>query len=615
MATSAVAATTDVQQQLIDGVRFHQQGRLDRAAAIYEGILKFDSDHADALHLSGLIAHSKGDETRARDRIERAIAANANQPAYHNSLGTVELSANRLEESAACFRRALTLDPGYAEAHNNLGNALQQAGHFEQALQCYKQAVTIRPNYAEAHFNRGQAFVKLGNLQGAIASFRGALEINPNYVKAWRLLGEALAQSGEVDHAAACCFEALKHDPKDAETLTSLAAIWEHGSSRLEEALAKAEEALQVDRGNLRAIALAARCERRLGRIEDGVKRLERLKLERLDHEAGAYAVYEMAMLLDRAGDFGRAYDFFTLGNRLANRSAHAQRSKMQVAPQLIERLGERFTPQWVASWTPRVPSVTPDPVFLIGFPRSGTTLMEQILDSHPSLSTLEERPAIERVRVRLSERPEGYPDALATLQVDEVDELRRFYFDEVTKHVGDVKQRTVIDKLPLNTIEVGLIYRLFPNAKILLALRHPCDVVISGFMQEFKPNDAMIHFRSLVETARFYDWVMALWLKYASVLPLTYLSVRYEDLVEDFEGQTRRILEFLGLPWDDAVRGYADRAKSKMITTPSYHQVVQPIYSHSVGRWLNYRQPMKEVLPILQPYIDAFGYESPQQP
>jgi hypothetical protein len=253
--------------------------------------------------------------------------------------------------------------------------------------------------------------------------------------------------------------------------------------------------------------------------------------------------------------------------------------------------------------------------VFLIGFPRSGTTLMEQVLDSHPSLSSLEEKPAIDRVRLQLSERPEGYPDALAKLRVDELDDLRRLYFDEVTKHIGDVRQRTVIDKLPLNTIDVGLIYRLFPNARILLALRHPCDVVISCFMQAFQPNAAMIHFGSLVETARFYDRVMALWLKYASVLPLTYLSVRYEDLVEDFEGQMRRILEFLGLPWDDAVRGYADHAKSKIITTPSYHQVVQPIYSHSVGRWLNYRQPMKDVLPILQPYIDAFGYESPQQP
>jgi hypothetical protein len=155
----------------------------------------------------------------------------------------------------------------------------------------------------------------------------------------------------------------------------------------------------------------------------------------------------------------------------------------------------------------------------------------------------------------------------------------------------------------------VGLIYRLFPRAKILLALRHPCDVVLSGFMQAFKPNAAMVHFGDLADTARFYASVMGLWRRYAEVLPLEVLTTRYEDLVTDFEAETRRILAFLELPWDDSVLTYAERAKSRAIATPSYHQVVQPIYARSVGRWRNYREQMADVLPLLRPFVDVFGY------
>jgi Sulfotransferase family len=206
---------------------------------------------------------------------------------------------------------------------------------------------------------------------------------------------------------------------------------------------------------------------------------------------------------------------------------------------------------------------------------------------------------------------PEHYPDALAGLGADALAELRRLYFDEVDRRLGDLGGRTPVDKMPLNTIDAGLIYRLFPRAHILLALRHPCDVVLSGFMQAMKPNTAMVLFDSVVSTARFYAQVMSLWLHYREVLPQSVLSIRYEDLVADFAGETRRILEFLGLPWDDAVLSYAEHAKTRAIATPSYHQVVQPIYRRSVDRWRNYPDAFAEVLPILQPFIQAFDYSA----
>jgi len=278
--------------------------------------------------------------------------------------------------------------------------------------------------------------------------------------------------------------------------------------------------------------------------------------------------------------------------------------------PRLVNTLQRTFTAAWVSTWTPPAPYEGPTPVFLIGFPRSGTTLLDQILDAHPGLTTLEEKPAVDVVRHAVAAMPGGYPSALAGLDAAAISRLREVYFHEVARYADPAAPgRTLVDKMPLNTIDVGLIARLFPNARLLLALRHPCDVVLSGFMQAFKPNPAMVQFTSLARSATFYAEVMGLWRQYEAVLPLTVLPVRYEDLVVDVEGETRRILEFLGLPWNDAVLQYAERAKSRAIATPSYHQVVQPIYTRSVGRWRRYREAFEAVLPLLQPSIEAFGY------
>ena len=606
----AGASGADTYKALVDAVRLHQQGRLDKAAVLYERILRADPGHSDALHLSGLVAHQRGDHRRAHERIAAAIRVKDAQPAFHNSLGNVLLALDRPDEATSCFRRALEFDPGYAEAHNNLGNALQRTGRLEDAVASYRLALQCRPGYAEAYYNQGRALHALDELPAAADCYRHAVEIKPDYGKALKSLGDVLGELGRTDEAAAQYRRALEVEPADAESHAALAALWER-ASELPEALAKAEEALRLDPENVRAVVIAARCERRLGRPEDGLARLQAFASDPLEDDARAYLSFEMAAILDRLGDYPRAFDRYVTANHLNARGAHAQRVNREAYPRLIERLQARFTPDWVDTWTPSVAEGSQSPVFLIGFPRSGTTLLDQILDAHPALHTMEEKPALDVTKKAVEKLPDGYPDALAGMTTEDEDSLRRVYFAEVARFMGGEPQGILVDKMPLNTIEVGLIHRLFPRAKILLALRHPCDVVLSGFMQAFKPNAAMVHFGDIADTAHFYASVMGLWRQYAEVLPLDVLTTRYEDLVADFEAETRRILAFLELPWDESVLTYAERAKSRTIATPSYHQVVQPIYARSVGRWRNYREQMTDVLPLLQPFVDAFGYEA----
>ena len=597
----------DVGRLLAEGVRNHQQGRLEKAAHLYRKVLEIEPRQPDGLHLSGLIAHQSGDHSGAAALIRKAIAANARQAPYHNSLGVVLLALEKPVEAEGCFHQALSLDPLYPEAHNNLGNALQRQDRLAEAVAAYDRALEVRPEYAEAWCNRGRTLHLLENAPAAVESLRRALRLRPHWPKALRYLGDALGQQGQRDEAERCYRRALALDPADGETHAALAALLER-ANRLEEGLAAARQALRLNSGDVRAAVTAARAERRLGRAEAALRRLEELGA-RADLESRAYAAFERGQCLDRLEEYGRAYQAFAEGNALLADTPAARGIDRRLFPGLIERLAQRFTPAWVDSWTPAPPEERPTPVFLIGFPRSGTTLLDQILDSHPMLSTMEEKDALDQVRRKIEQSNGGYPDALASLDPSAIQALRGAYYNEVDRHLGDLAGRTPVDKMPLNTIDAGLIHRLFPQARILLALRHPCDVVLSGFMQAMKPNAAMVLFDSLASTARFYAQVMGLWLRYREVLPLSVRTVRYEDLVADLPGETRRILEFLWLPWDDAVLGYAEHAKQRAIATPSYHQVVQPIYRRSVGRWRNYADAFTGVLPILQPFIEAFGY------
>ncbi len=596
---------------LRDAVRLHQAGESERAQALYARILKLAPDQPDALHLSGLLRYQAGALAEAEALIRRALALNPRAASYHNSLGVVALAQGRAEEARAHFTAALALDPSYAQALNNVGNALQTLGRLDEAVAAYQRALALKPADADTHGNLGRALQALNRLADAAQAFRRALALKPTSAAAKRGLADALAGTPARAEAEALYREAIALAPEDAQNRAALAAFLER-TGRLEEALAVAGEALVRDAGNVRAAVAEARALRRLGREGDALARLDGLDLSQADAEAQSYATFEKAMLCDRLGAYARAIALFADANALMLTTPAAAGIDREAYPRLIAKLKARFTASWVQGWTPAIdgPSDRPAPIFLIGFPRSGTTLLDQILDSHPALTTMEEKDALDVVRARVERLPGGYPDALARLDASTIRDLRDQYFARVRHHLGGPPAGILVDKMPLNTVDAGLIWRLFPEARILLALRHPCDVVLSGFMQPFQLNQTMIHFTTLAGTARFYAEVMGLWQRYAQVLPLSVIQVRYEDLIEDVAAESRRILAGLGLTWDDAVLRYAEHAKAKAIATPSYHQVVQPIYRRSAGRWLNYREAFADVLPILEPFMAAWGYD-----
>lgn len=545
-------------------------------------------------------------------------------------------------DAEASARRALELQPGQALAQHALGSALQCQGKLEQALTAYRRAIELMPDFPDAHYLLGNALMQKGQWQDAETSLRRALELRPPFFEALSDLGAVLLMTGQVAAAAPILERALALHPDSPEVLANLANLLEM-DERVDEALALYRRALQarpdapdvlgkyaellekagrtdeareaLRRGLARdamhpALNLvAARLERREERHADAARRLEEILARPMAESTRGEVQLLLGQLYDRLGQSEKVLANLVQGKRRTAAAADPEGSgrrrflaKIEHYRTLARGSGQRSLPAPGASGS--------SPIFLIGFPRSGTTLLEQILDSHPALRTMEEKPAaaaLEQEFVRLA--GEG-ANALDRLDETRLAQLREAYWREAARHVALPAGTLVVDKLPLNTVRVPLLWRVFPDARFILAIRHPCDVTLSCLMQNFGANDAMAGFTSLESVAEIYAQVMDAWLEFAERLPLRWHRIRYEDLTAGFEPEARRLLEFLGVGWDDAVLDHTRRAQERsIINTPSYHQVTQPIYQHARYRWKRYEQDFAAVMPILQPYIDHFGY------
>jgi len=244
-------------------------------------------------------------------------------------------------------------------------------------------------------------------------------------------------------------------------------------------------------------------------------------------------------------------------------------------------------------------------PVSLVGFPRSGTTLLDTFLMGHPDVTVLEEiefLDPVERILGKIPDLPERSAAELA--------EARSAYLDEMAKHLPADAGRVVVDKLPLKLLAVPYLHAMFPDLRIVFAQRHPCDCVLSGYMQAFALNNAMACFLDIRDAANYYDAVLTFWTRACDAFGLNFRTVAYEDVVSDPEGALRPVIDFIGLDWQAGLLDHRATAKARgAISTPSFDQVVQPISGKAVGRWRNYREQLEPVLPILMPWAERLGY------
>ncbi|MBT6441337.1 MAG: tetratricopeptide repeat protein [Alphaproteobacteria bacterium] len=583
-------------------------GDLNGAGDAFLSCLSIQPDDA-LLHLSlGAVQMEQGLAEEAATAFRKAVALAPDDADAHCSLGNALMVSGDLVLAVESFRAALARAPRHEEALTNLGLTLIELGQLEEAAATLRSVVTLTPDVAEAHNNLGVVLRRQRHLEDALATFQTAHRLQPDLIEAHNNIGQTLFELDDVDGAIATFRESLATHPNDVGTLINLAGIGER-ANRLDVALPAIKQGLKLDPDEPGLHLLAAQCERREGDLDSAISRLEKLDVPGLGARVAIDIEYELGQLHDRQNDAVAAFEHFSKANQLsADFPLHQAVDKHKFST-LIESTCALLTPEWRQSWreAPSAPVARQAPVFMLGFPRSGTTLTQQILASHPALITLDEKPTIDAVLARVP----GYPNALANLGADKIASLRETYFDAVATYIdADTSSGRVIDKMPLNIAYVPLIMRLFPEAQIILNVRHPMDACLSCFMQNFIINSAMANFFTLEDAAALYAKTMGLWQTCVQVLEPNYHVVCYEQLVGDFDTETRNLLDFVGVDWDPAVHDYAEHAKnSGRIFTPSYQQVTEPIYERARYRWQRYADDLKQIEPILKPFADHFGY------
>jgi len=574
-------------------VAAHKSGRLGEAERLYGRVLVAHPDHAEALHLRGLAAYQRGAGEPALTFMRRAIAIAPGVARYHNNLALVFAAAGRHELAEAACRRALALDPAYAEALVNLANALKERGALTEAVDVLRRAINARPDYAPAHNNLANLLKDQGRLDAAVDAYRAAIARDRRYVAAQYNLSVALVALGRLDEAEDACRRTLELAPRHAPAHNNLGNVLRF-RGRIDAAIASFRAAIAIDPDFAAAHCnLAELVPARAG--DAAFDRLERLRdRPTLPPHERISLDFALGRMYDAIGETDRAFDAYRAGNHLRAREAVRLGRGFDAADhrRRTDRLIETFSPDLFERMADSARDGADEtPVFIVGMPRSGTTLVEQILASHPTVHGAGELAAIDRLIATL----DGYPEAIAALDPASRRALGARYLEALRAHSATAARIT--DKLPLNLFNLGFIALILPGARVIHCRRDPRDTCLSCFTHDFGPGNEFSD--DLADLAAFHGDYHRLGAHWRATLPLPMIEVRYEDLVADIEAESRRLIAFLGLEWDP--RCTAFHHSERAVLTSSSAQVRQPIHGRAVGRWRRYERR-------LTPLIEGFA-------
>jgi Tfp pilus assembly protein PilF len=537
---------------------------------------------ADAKRLRDIhAALGASDVARAVALAKEAVESGLQDPLLYNLLAHELEEQGRYPEALAQLRLAYELAPRDVIILNAIGLCLVLQNRADEAIKIYDAAMAIEPNLPQSLYNKGDALATLGDFDGAQRHFQRAIQIYPDYAGPIAGLASLAFRRGDLEAAKALSERALAIESNFDLAILTFA---ESQIALSEPASAEARLAPMLAGANLK-LDVRAKANGLLGDAFDAQGQAD-----------AAFAAYAAA-----SAELQRFY---------APEYARPGANVLEMARWLLNRFEAADPADWVTAPEP-APVTANDPVshiFFVGFPRSGTTLLEQILASHPDIVTLDEREVLVESTKSLFVSDPAL-DRLSSLEASEANALREAYWSRTRDYCPDLAGKVFIDKLPLNSVRLPLVAKLFPNAKVLFALRDPRDVVLSCFRRRFGMNAAMYQLLTLDGAATYYDAVMRLVDQYTAKLPLSLHHVRYENLVADLRGEAENVCRFVGVPWDNSMLDFAETARSREIRTPSARQVRRGLYSEGVDQWRAYADHLAPVMPLLAPWVEKFGY------
>jgi tetratricopeptide (TPR) repeat protein len=506
--------------------------------------------------------------------------------------------AGRLEEAEAIYREILRRDPRNLEALRLLALIAMKTEHYGQAESLLKRAVEIAPDFLAAWIDLSRAQLERLDLQAALDSIERAVQLNPHSANVHFNLANVQARSGHHDQAIATYRRAIELGPDLPGGYLGLGNTLK--------TVGQQAEAIEAYR---RATAMRAELSEawwslsnlKTFRFEDReIEAMQRqLEVPEISDEAQVQFCFALAKAHEDRGDYARAFELYERGNR----TRRAQESYDPVETEAInERIMKVFDAEFLAQHA-GCGHQDPAPIFVVGLPRSGSTLIEQILASHSQVDATHELPEIGRLIQQINRKRDdriAYPEAVRDFAGESWATLGRAYIDQTRQHRRDAPY--FIDKMPNNFASIGLINLVLPNAKFINTRRHPLDTCLSCYKQLFARGQPFTY--DLMELGEYYlqyDRMMAHW---HAVLPGRVLDVQYESVVADLGAETRRLLEFCGLTWEDACLRYYETERA--IRTASSEQVRRPIYSDAVGFWRHYARQLAGLIDILEPVLSS---------
>ena len=566
-----------------------QQGRYGEAERCYREAIRLDAAFAEARVDLGNILRAQGKTPEAVSAYREAAKCVTTNAGGCYQVGCALQDLGQFDDAADCFRNALRLNPDLAAAYVRLALVLQSKSDYSDAIANCEQALRIRPDLAEAHHVLAVSLVALARWDDAVSSFERALYVRADYVDALLGLASVTLTLGKPDQARASCDKALAVDPTNSDAI-ALAAYIAKRTGETE----KAYRLLYplVERGVLRAnVAVTlATISKDVGRQSEAIALMEKTlgSDPALSDAARINLHFNLGMLYDHTQQYERAFFHYQQGNTL--KPLTFDRANFT---RIVEGIVSIHTSEFMARM-PRARVRSDRPVFIVGMVRSGTSLIEQILASHPDVDGAGELPDITLIARDLpgiAGSSESYPECMPGLTQEIVDDLAQRYLDRLSRFSPSAKR--VTDKLPGNFMYLGLIELLFPGARVIHCKRNPVDTCLSAYFQDFSNNHPYAN--DLVNLGVFYRGYLNIMAHWRNVIRLPLLEINYEDLIAEQEKITRSLVDFCGLDWDDRCLRFNE--SKRFIDTASYDQVNRPLYKQSVARWKHYERHLAPLL------------------
>ena len=543
-------------------------------------------------------AFRRGDFDRARQLAEEQLASHPSSPELQHLVGLIDCRTGRVESGVEWLERAARARPDNPQFRLMLVRALIDSGRASDALAIPLPLGSPAGDVALWHA-RAEAARAAGDEAAAIEAWQKICSARSEDWRTWISLGRSLLAVNRFQEAESAYDRALALAPTQIECLMELGLIYER-TNQPERLAALLDEALAngIGKGSL-AYLWAVRALRE----GDAPTARKSLAMTSPADDPGR-SNRLMIRIAEAEGRFAEAFAAAEAMNRSAE-DYDDWRKRAAAYRQALRETARAVTREWAAKVPRLEPDRRPRPAFLTGFPRSGTTLLDTFLMGHGGVTVIEEKGILHTAAQRI-----GPIAKLAQCSSSMLEEVRQTYFEILERHLSEGSAGFVIDKEPLNLVMAPLIPAMFGDTPVIFSQRHPCDAVLSAYLQRFRTNLGMASFLNLADAADFYDAAMSVWRATCEAMPLNVYTVTYEKLVRDPEAELRPLLQFLALDWDDRLLNHQETARRRgPLLNTSFDQIVEPLRTAPSGRWRNYEEQLKPVLPILLPWAKRLGY------